>query len=861
MSLSTAFSVISSSFAANAAQTAVVSSNIANVNTPGYSREIANVVTNSYGGADVASITREANAALTEQVSSSTSQAATQQAISDGLATLAQTVDDSSSASSTSGADQNGASPSAMLANLQSALTTYANSPASSPAADAVVSAASDLVSSLNSASATVQQVRETADQKMASSVSTINSLLNQFTAANTAVVTGLQTGANVSSAKDTRDSIVTQLAQQLGVSTTVAANGSESIYTDSGVTLFQDTPRTVSFTPTPTLVDGANGGAVTVDGVPIIGANSPMPIHSGALAGYAALRDTLAPEYQAQLDQIAGGLINAFAESDQSAPPTLPSLPGLFTTPGATSLPTMTATTGLAAMIEVNSNVDPSQGGNPRSAAGRRNLRPRKPSLYVQHVWRRELYRTYPAACGPDQRDAEFRPVRRPRVIGEPHRLRQRVGKLAASPDPAGERRFLLSERRRNAGQLSSIERDRRQSRCRNDQHAEPRELLRFNSEAFDDCHQHVLGSIAGGMTTVGANFVSTHYLANSLVSPVMQAQSQLTSAMTEMSTGEYANLGLQLGDQSGYELSLKEQVGQLQTLTIGNSVVSTSLSTAQNALSAIQTTAQTTLDNLTGSAQDANSGVSLQDMGQSGLQSLISGANTTSGNQYVFGGINSAVAPLADYYSSPASAAKTAIDQAFQTTFGVLPTDPGAANISATGMQSFLSGPFAALFQGASWSTDWSSASSVNTSAEVAPGQTVTTSTNANQPGFQQLAQAYAMLSEFGGSALSSDAQQAVATAASSLLSQGVNSMINLRAGLGSNSERGHQRHQFNELSAHDPARPDRQSRQHQSDSHGRSDHQPDQSDPDGLRANLAPAAAQFGAIPARCLRREGT
>ena len=350
MSLSTAFNVISSSFAANAAQNAVVANNIANVNTPGYSREIANVVTNSYGGADVASITREANAALLEQVSSSTSQAAAHQAISDGLTTLAQTVDDSSSTSSTSGADQNGASPSAMLANLQSALTTYADSPSSSSAADAAVSPASDLASSLNSASATVQQVRETADQNMASSVGTINSLLNQFTAANNAVVTGLQTGANVSSAEDTRDSIVTQLAQQVGVSTTVAANGSESIYTDSGVTLFQDTPRTVSFTATPTLVDGANGGAVTVDGVPITGANSPMPIQSGALAGYAAIRDTLAPEYQAQLDQIAGGLINAFGESDQSATPTLPSLPGLFTTPGETSLPSMTSTTGLAA-------------------------------------------------------------------------------------------------------------------------------------------------------------------------------------------------------------------------------------------------------------------------------------------------------------------------------------------------------------------------------------------------------------------------------------------------------------------------------------------------------------------------------
>ena len=121
-----------------------------------------------------------------------------------------------------------------------------------------------------------------------------------------------------------------------------------------------------MSFTPTPTLVDGANGAPVTVDGVPITGANSPMPIQSGALAGYAALRDTVAPEYQAQLDQIAGGLINAFAESDQSAAPTLPSLPGLLTTPGAVSLPSMSATTGLAAAIEVNPNVDPSQGGNP---------------------------------------------------------------------------------------------------------------------------------------------------------------------------------------------------------------------------------------------------------------------------------------------------------------------------------------------------------------------------------------------------------------------------------------------------------------------------------------------------------------
>ena len=288
--------------------------------------------------------------------------------------------------------------------------------------------------------------------------------------------------------------------------------------------------------------------------------------------------------------------------------------------------------------------------------------------------------------------------------------------------------------------------------------------------------------------MMTMSANFVSSQALANSLLLPIMQAQSSLATATTEESTGQYADLGLQLGEQSGYELSLKEEVGLLQTLTSNNSVVSTSLSTVQSALSAISSSAQTTLNDLTTWTPSANSGASLQNMGQSALQSLIASANATSGDQYVFGGINSTVAPMADYYSTPTSAARTAIDQAFQTTFGVLPTDPAAANVSASAMQSFLSGPFAALFQGASWSTDWSSASSTDTSAEIAPGQTVTTSTNANQPGFQELAQAYAMLSEFGGSELSSAAQQAVATAASSLVSQGMDSTTNVQAELGS-------------------------------------------------------------------------
>jgi flagellar hook-associated protein 3 FlgL len=277
-----------------------------------------------------------------------------------------------------------------------------------------------------------------------------------------------------------------------------------------------------------------------------------------------------------------------------------------------------------------------------------------------------------------------------------------------------------------------------------------------------------------------MSAYLVSSQFLGSSLILPITRAQSALTTAMTEESTGQYADLGLKLGDQSGYELSLKEQVSLIQTLTSGNSLVSTTLATAQNALTTISASAQSTMQSLTVWTPTANSGATLQTMGQSALQSLIASTNATSGDQYD-------VAPMADYYSTPTSAAKTSVDQAFQAAFGVLPSDPAAAGISASAMQSFLTGPFAGLFSGSAWSSEWSSASSTNASAEIAPGQTVATSASANEQAFQELAQAYTMLSEFGGSQLSAGAQQAVASASSSLIARGQDSLTNLQAALG--------------------------------------------------------------------------
>jgi len=294
-----------------------------------------------------------------------------------------------------------------------------------------------------------------------------------------------------------------------------------------------------------------------------------------------------------------------------------------------------------------------------------------------------------------------------------------------------------------------------------------------------------------------MAAPLVSTLSLGQAMLGSVNRAQSQLAQLTVEASSGQYADLGLQLGAQSGYELSLRGQTDQLQALTTANNLTVTNMKTASAALDDIRTAAQSAVNTLASvTAGSIGAGTTLQNAGSSALQQLISAGNATSNGQYVFGGENSGVAPLADYFSSTTSAAKSAIDTAFYNAFGFYPNSSSASTISASAMQNFLSSSsFTSLFSGSNWSGAsglWSSASSTDVTTEIAPGETAITSTNANQPGFQQLAQAYAMLTEFGGASLSSAAQQTVITAATTLINQGIASTTTTESTLGTQQTR---------------------------------------------------------------------
>ncbi len=359
MSLTSALNIAQSALANTAAQSAILSKNIANVSNADYSRLSASTISQSYGGVTQGETQRATSKALLASLLAAQSGSASQSALSDGLTSLASTLglDTTSSTSSTTATDT---SPATAIGALTTALQQYAAEPDSDALGAAVVQAAKALATNLNSAAANVAAVRAQADSDMAASVKTINGLLSQFKTANDAVVAGTATGADTTDAADTRDGILKQLSSQIGLSTTQNANGGISIYTDSGVTLFETTPRTVSFTPTTTYTSGTVGQAVSVDGIPVTGTSAVMPISGGALAGLASLRDDASVSYGNQLDQIASAMVSAFSETDTSGSN---ALAGLFTNGGSETLPT--SASGLAASIAVNARVDPSSGGD----------------------------------------------------------------------------------------------------------------------------------------------------------------------------------------------------------------------------------------------------------------------------------------------------------------------------------------------------------------------------------------------------------------------------------------------------------------------------------------------------------------
>ncbi|MDL2404845.1 flagellar hook-associated protein FlgK [Rhizobium calliandrae] len=359
MSLTTALNNAQAIFNNTGTQSSVVSNNIANAGNADYTRRQA-MLTTDMAGAQVVKIARANEPSLQKAFLGSTSDDAAQQRLLKGYEDIQ---------SGTIGGNKNEIAPSTYLAALQTAMQTFAGSPASTTAAQSAINAAQDLANSLNNATTAVNGIRTGADKEISSGVDSLNSLLQQFQQANDAVKTATATAGPTSSAlsdaMDQRDSVLKQISQIVGVTTVTRDNGDMALYTSGGATLFETIPRQVTFTPTNSYTDGTVGNNVYIDGVVLDPGQGADTTAQGSLQAALQVRDDVAPTYQKQLDEISRGLVTMFSEKNQTDS-SQPALPGLFTWSGGTVPTDTTAVAGMAGTIAVNPALITSQGGDP---------------------------------------------------------------------------------------------------------------------------------------------------------------------------------------------------------------------------------------------------------------------------------------------------------------------------------------------------------------------------------------------------------------------------------------------------------------------------------------------------------------
>ncbi|UUP16826.1 flagellar hook-associated protein FlgK [Nitratireductor thuwali] len=354
MSLTTALGIAQSALFNTSRQTSTASRNISEASNPDYARR-SSILSSTGAGARVAEVRRATNEVLFRQNLSAISSWQAQSGLSRGLDTLQLQIN---------GVD-NATSPAASLSQLMQALETYAATPSNKTLAENAVNAARATVRTLNNGTTAIQSFRAGADREITQSVEELNRLLADFESVNREIVTGTRMGRDVNDALDQREALLKKISEYVPVSTITRSDNDMVVMTRDGTTLFETIPRPITFASTGTYTAGTSGNQVYVDGVPLAAGTGGNTTATGKLAAQLQLRDTVAVHMQRQLDEVARGLIAAFAETDPGG--VMADAAGLFTWPGGPALPASgTLVDGLAGTIAVNAAMDSTQGGNP---------------------------------------------------------------------------------------------------------------------------------------------------------------------------------------------------------------------------------------------------------------------------------------------------------------------------------------------------------------------------------------------------------------------------------------------------------------------------------------------------------------
>ena len=321
--LSTAFDIATNALEAVQSALNIVSNNVANVNTPGYTREVANWMENdpitingvNYGeGATITGPISERDKVIEEslqQQGQEESASSTRLAGLDQLQGLFNQVtsgNTSSSTSNTTGIGQD-------MSNFFDALSSLEATPADGSLRQAVLTAATNLVSDFQAASSQLSQQQASLDQQSTSVVTQVNALTQSIAQLN-GEIQSTSPNADAGTLEDQRQEDIQQLSQLIGIHQIQTENNGLTLTTSSGALLVSEN-QSYSLTAAPldgvTHIFDSEGADITTS----------LASGGGQLGGLLTVRDQDIPQIQNSLDTLAfdlGTQVNTANEAGSDA-------------------------------------------------------------------------------------------------------------------------------------------------------------------------------------------------------------------------------------------------------------------------------------------------------------------------------------------------------------------------------------------------------------------------------------------------------------------------------------------------------------------------------------------------------------
>ncbi|MBB4286371.1 flagellar hook-associated protein FlgK [Roseospira goensis] len=303
MSLNLALSSALSGLQTNQKGLDLVSRNIANVNTVGYTKKIFNqesrVLSGTGAGVQVTEVTRRVDFGLIEELNRETAK----------LEELSVRSDYYDRMQDLFGTPADNSSIAHIMAELVEEVETLALEPDKTEQHLATVQRAEDAARKLNSMGTRLQQLRLDADQEIERTVDQANGLLHDIQTLNEEIAYALATGRDGTDLIDQRDVAVQQLTSLMNVTTFTRGSGELTVYTEGGSILVDREVKELNHTALSDMSPWQTKGGRDIQGITLNGADITDDITEGKLSALIDMRDSVLTDYQAQIDELTRGL------------------------------------------------------------------------------------------------------------------------------------------------------------------------------------------------------------------------------------------------------------------------------------------------------------------------------------------------------------------------------------------------------------------------------------------------------------------------------------------------------------------------------------------------------------------------